>query len=125
MWTGTSEDQEAINEEEKRFVLFQIHDEIKDIEQDEKARKRAAKALKKYTEEHPEYQPLYDSANELYRINRDLIEVVFYHDRCSNTKTLAGQAFLYRKQFRDRFPDRYAFLFRCSDGDPAVEEYLN
>ena len=125
LWTGTSEDQEAITEEEKRFVLFQIHDEIKDIEQDEKARKRAAKALKKYTEEHPEYQPLYDSANELYRINRDLIEVVFYHDRCSNTKTLAGQAFLYRKQFRDRFPDRYAFLFRCSDGDPAVEEYLN
>ena len=125
MWTGTSEDQEAITEEEKRFVLFQIHDEIKDLSQDEKTRKRAAKALKKYMEEHPEYKPLYDSANELYRINKDLIEIVFYHDRYSDLKAMAGQAFLYRKYFRDRFPDRYAFLFRCSDEDRTVEDYLN
>jgi hypothetical protein len=92
---------------------------------EEKAQKRAGKALKKYAEEHPEYAPLYDSANELYRINKDLIEVVFYHDRYSDLKALAGQAYLYRKAFRDRFPDRYAFLFRCSDRDPVIEDYLN
>ncbi len=125
LWTGTSEDQEAISEEEKRFVLFQIHEEIRDISLEEKAQKRAGKALKKYAEEHPEYAPLYDSANELYRINKDLIEVVFYHDRYSDLKALAGQAFLYRKAFRDRFPDRYAFYFRCSDGDPVIEDCLN
>ena len=125
LWTGTSEDQEAIAEEEKRFELFTIHEEIKDIGQDEKTQKKAVKVLKKYMEEHPEYRPLYDSTNELYRINSDLIEVVFYHDRSVDLKTLAGQAFLYRKIFRDRFPDRYAFYFRCSDGDPVIEEYLN
>ncbi len=125
LWTGTSEDQEAISEEEKRYVLFKIHEEIKDIEQDEKTRKRANKALKKYMEEHPNFRPLYDSGNELYHINNDLIEIVFYHDRYSEMKTLAGQAFLYRKRFRDYFPDRYALLFHCSDEDRTVEDYLN
>ena len=125
LWTGLSEDQEAIIEEEKRFVLFQIHEKIKDLEQDEKTRNRAKKALKKYQILHPDYKPLYDSKNELYRINKDLIEIVFYHDRYSNSKALTGQAFLYRKMFREHFPDRYAFLFRCSDGDETVEDYLN
>ena len=125
LWTGTSEDQEAISEEEKRYVLFKIHEEIKDIEQDEKTRKRANKALKKYMEEHPNFRPLYDSGNELYHFNNDLIEIVFYHDRYSEMKTLAGQAFLYRKRFRDYFTDRYALLFHCSDEDRAVEDYLN
>ena len=125
LWTGLSEDVEAINEEEKRFVLFTIHEELKDISSDDKTRKKAIRSLKKYVEENPAYKPLYDSGNELYKISKDIIEIVFYHDKNSDPKVLAGQAFLYRKAFRKYYPDDYVLIFRCSDGDPVMEEQLN
>ena len=125
VWTGLSEDQEAITEEEKRFVLFTIHDKLKDIVCDEKTRKKANRALKKYTEDNPDYRFLYDSENELYKISKNFIEIVFYHDKNSDPKTLAGQVFLYRKAFRRHYPDDYALIFRCSDGDSMMEDLLN
>ena len=125
LWTGLSEDQDAIVEEEKRFVLFTIHDELKDISCDEKTRKKANRALKKYAEEHPEYKPLYDSKNELYRINKDIVEIVFYHDKNSDLKSLVGQAAMYRRCLERYGFDKGLLQIEASDGDADVADYLN
>ena len=87
-----------------RMFCYKVMKRLNVLTQSGIDQKEMWKGLKKYMEEHPEYAPLYDSANELYRINKDLIEVVFYHDRYSDLKALAGQA------------------FRCSQGSPLSRE---
>ena len=121
----SSDNLKAIRSEELLYALFRTHRKIKDVTMNDKAARRAKKALQQFIENNEGYRFVQDSVNELYKADDYNIEIVFYRDKDSDDKLLFGQMTLYR-YYMNRFCDAYYRLrFSCSDEDEQMKYILN
>jgi len=113
-------DHEDIEYEKLLFSLFKSHNQIKNTP----LVKKAYKTLREYTE-NTDYEFMQNSQNELYRINKQEIKIVFYHDKDVDVKQLIGQAKLYRHYMSLNCNQEYNLKFSVNDKDEFVEYILN
>ena len=125
LWSDLSGNLRSISEERKLFALFASRREIGDIEETEKRKKRAKKALKEYIQDHPEYQFIQNSPDQLYHLSGNELRILFYRDKESDLKKLIGQARLYRHWFSLYCREDVPLKFCTSDNDRNTEYHLN
>ena len=125
IWSSLDVDQKSIESEELLYTLFVAHKHIKDITTTDKLIKKARKDLNKYIEENNDYNFIQKSDLELYKVENDTIEILFYNHKDIDNKLLIGQANLYKQWIEYRFNNKYALRFRSFDNDKELERQMN
>lgn len=124
LWTDLNNN-EIIDREKLLYVIDASHKKIGDIPSNEKGYKRATRNLKKYKEEHEGYEFIRESRSELYKLGRNSLDIVFYHDKEIDERILIGQAQLYRYQLSSYYGKDVAVRFLSSDEDEQLNYYMN
>ena len=125
LWSSLQDNESSIELEEAIYSISASHKAIKDIKLSDKLIKKARRVLKTYLENHENYYFIQNSDNELYKIDRKNIEIVFYHDKDVEDKLLIGQAHLYKEMLNELLEYRYYIEFKTSDNDRELEAHLN
>ena len=118
LWSSL--DVDKINEEELLYSLNIAHKKIRDL----KTNRKAYKVLKEY-KENTKYKFIQNCKNELYRINKNELKIVFYHDKDSDNKSLIGQAKLYKHYLDLYYPNELEIKFYTSDNNEEINYLLN
>lgn len=116
IWSNINEDK--INEEELLYSLNVTHQKIKDIPSNKKAKKYLIN-------NYPDYKFVYNSKNEVYKIDKSNIEIIFYRDKDTDDKQLMGQARLYRYYLSIYYSHNFDITFKTTDKDSSLEYLLN
>ena len=125
LWSDLNETRETIEKEKLLCCLNAAHEAIGDIPVVDKLKKRANRSLKKYTEENSSYQFVKGSQSELYRLGKQSLDLLFYHDKDIEERLLIGQAQLYKYYLGKFLGEDAAVRFRTSDGNEELEYYMN
>ena len=125
LWSSLTNNSESIEAEQILYALFSAHKQIKDVKHTEKDYKKAQKALKKYISEHGSYNFVQNSRNELYKINDNKIEIVFYYSGQEDLKALIGQAQLYRYYINLYYKGYTEIKFKISTNNKTAETHIN
>ena len=91
MWSDFDRLNHTINIQEAIYVLNESHKKIGKIKVSDKIKKQAYKYL---INNYPEYRFIKDSYLEMYKIENNKLEILFYN--LDNDKEIIGQALLYR-----------------------------
>ena len=125
LWSNLNNNHEDIEKEQIIYALYAAHDHIGDIKVSDKVYRKAHRLLKQYIEEHPQYQFVRDSKNEIYWINGKEINFIFYYDKEIDQRYMIGQAYLYRYYLKN-FTDLDIFTkFRFLNKNDELSCYLN
>lgn len=125
LWSNLQDNQSSIELEEAIYSIYSAHKEIEDIKLSDKLARKAKKSLKTYIEDHENYYFIQNSNNEVYKIDRNNIEIVFYRDKDVEDKLLIGQAHLYKERLNELLKYKYFIEFKTSDNDRNLEKHLN
>ena len=125
LWSSFTNNSESIEAEQILYALFSAHKQIKDVKRTEKDYKKAQKTLKKYVSEHGSYSFVQNSRNELYKINDNKIEIVFYYGGEADLKALIGQAQLYRYYINLYYKGYTEIKFKTSTNNKTAETHIN
>jgi len=101
MWSSLNNNDEIINKEILRYSVYLNHEIIKDIKVNDKVYKKANRVLTKYIKDNKDYMFISGSKNEIYKIDNNLIEIIYYVDKSIDNKLLLGQSYLYKKSFNN------------------------
>ena len=124
LWSDLSND-EIIDREKLLYVLTAAHRRIGDLPDSEKGYKRAQRALKQFRENNEGYEFIRDSRSELYRLGKNSLDIVFYHDKQIDDRMLMGQAQLYRYHLSSLNGRDVAVRFSSSNSDEELDYYMN
>lgn len=125
LWSDLGDNKNSIEEEKKRYALYCAHNQIKDLDLDEKWYKRSQRTMKKFAEVNNEYKFISGSLNELYKLQGNDLLIVLYNDRQLDPKLLLGQAVLYRRYLKEYYDKDLNIRFMTSDGNQKIRELLN
>ena len=125
IWSSIDIDEKTIESEELLFTLFTAHKYIKDIKTTEKLIKKGKKELNKYIENNKEYNFIQNSNLELYKVDNNIVEILFYNHKDIDNKLLIGQANLYKQWVEHRFANTYILVFKSFDDDKELETQMN
>ena len=125
LWSRLNNNFADIEKEEIIYALFSAHNRIKDIEMPEPVMKKATKTLRQYIKQHPEYQFIQNSRNEIYKITDQEISFIFYYDKQVDQRLLIGQAYLY-KYYLNKFSQiKIVSNYRFVNRNEKLSDYLN
>lgn len=122
LWSDYDKNKQSIEQEELLYAIYRTQNKVKDIKLNEKQYKKSIRGTNKYLKEHSKYNLINGSNNQLYRlIDENNIEIVLYHDKDVDIKTLIGQAYLFRKYMND-FYKSINIKFKTNDNLKEIEE---
>lgn len=101
MWSSLYGNNEVIDEEVLRYKLNLIHSDNSDIKVNDTLYKKANRVLTKYIKENNEYIFIPGSKNEIYKVNKNSLEVIYYLDKGIDYRLLLGQSYLYKNEIKD------------------------
>ena len=81
LWSNISENSQIIHKEKLLYSLNAAHRKTGDIYEGEKGKRKIAKAMKTFIEENDGFALITGSQNELYRLGKESLDIVFYHDK--------------------------------------------
>ena len=125
IWSSLDINQKSIESEELLYTLFTAHRYIEDIKVTDKLLKKGRRDLNKYIDENKEYNFIQNSDLELYKIEDNTVEILFYNHKDIDNKLLIGQANLYKQKIENRFANKYLLIFRSYDNDIELEKQMN
>lgn len=121
LWT--SDNDEIIDEEEKIYAISLAHKKVNDVNYNEKLVKRINKNLK-LTTESTKYKFIQNSKTELYKLDDNELEIMYYHDKDIDERLLIGQAKLFKNELSILCP-RINVTFKTSDRLAKAEYLMN
>ena len=125
LWSNLNNNHEDIEQEQVIYALYAAHDHIGDIKVSDKIYKKAQRLLKQYVEQHPQYQFVRNSKNEIYRISDKEISFIFYYDKEIDQRYLIGQAYLYKYYLKNFTDLDITAEFRFLNKNDELSYYLN
>ena len=125
IWTSLNDNHSAIEKEEIIYALYSAHNRIGDVKTSDAIRRKAHKVLKQYVEEHPSYEFMQNSKNEIYHIDDKEINIILYYDKEIDQRLLIGQAYLYKYYLRLFSNLDLITKFRFVNKNETLSYYLN
>ena len=125
LWSDLSDNRKAIEREKLLYALFAAHETIGDITDSEKGYRKAKKELKAFMENEDGFEFVRASQNELYRLGRQSVDLVFYHDKNTDERLIIGQAQLYKYYLGKYLGKDAATRFLTQDKDETIEYLMN
>ena len=125
LWSNLNNNHEDIEKEQIIYALYAAHDRIGDIKTSDKVYRKAHKLMKQYIEEHPSYQFVRNSKNEIYKIDNREIGFIFYYDKEIDQRYLIGQAYLYKYYLKSFADFDISTKFRFLNKNDELSYYLN
>ena len=125
LWSDLSDNRKAIESEKLLYALFAAHETIGDITDSEKGYRKAKKELKAFMENEDGFEFVRASQNELYRLGRQSVDLVFYHDKNTDERLIIGQAQLYKYYLGKYLGKDAAIRFLTQDKDETIEYLMN
>ena len=122
IWSNV--DDKLIEEETNLYSIFLSHKIIGDINYEEKLKKKINKNLKKYLQENPKYKFIKNSNTELYKLNNNELEIVYYHDKDIDDRLLIGQATIFKNELSILNP-KINITFKTTDRTAKTEYLMN
>ena len=120
-----SENSQIIHKEKLLYSLNAAHRKTGDIYEGEKGKRKIVKAMKTFIEENDGFALITGSQNELYRLGKESLDIVFYHDKETDKRLLMGQAQLYRHYLSHYYGKEVLIRFLCHDRDEKIEYLMN
>ncbi len=125
LWSNLNNNHEDIEKEQIIYALYAAHDRIGDIIVSDALYRKAHRLMKQYIEEDPAYKFVRGSRNELYMIDGNRINFIFYYDRQIDQRYLIGQAYLYKYYLKDFADLEIISQFRFINRNEELSDYLN
>ena len=125
LWSNINENSQIIHKEKLLYSLNAAHRKTGDIYEGEKGKRKIAKAMKTFIEENDGFALITGSQNELYRLGKESLDIVFYHDKETDKRLLMGQAQLYRHYLSYYYGKEVLIRFLCHDRDEKIEYLMN
>lgn len=119
IWTLSDDLDEKINYELSLRTIFKVHNEIGDVKYDENDLKKIEKKFKDLIKA-TSYRYMNNSKTELYKLDKDNVSIMMYHDKDTDGKSLIGQARLYRYKYKDK-----KLSFEVTDHNTLIEFLMN
>lgn len=119
IWTLSDDLDEKINYELSLRTIFKVHNEIGDVKYDENDLKKIEKKFKDLIKA-TSYRYMNNSKTELYKLDKDNVSIMMYHDKDADGKSLIGQARLYRYKYKDK-----KLSFEVTDHNTLIEFLMN
>lgn len=121
LWSSLIDNNKVIKKQEILTILFDTHKQLKDVKYEKI--NTIKKALLPYLEKGYDFIP--NSVNELYKIDDNNVEIIFYNDKKIDQRILIGQAQLYRHYLSIKSPYDLNINFKTSNDDKAINYQLN
>jgi len=123
LWSNYEELNDIITKQQTIYALNATHKIINDIEINDKQKKKARKTLSEYLVKG--YEFVKDSDNEIYCLNNNRLEIMYYVDKDTDDKKLLGQSQLYRYYIKDKFKMDCDIIFSLSDNNREIINIIN
>lgn len=120
LWSSNEEDTNKI--EKIRYCLYLTHKQIGDIPLSDNKKKIAKRNMNKYLLTHNKYSYIQDSNTECYLINENNLEIIFFHNKDIDIRTIIGQSELYRYYLNKYYGEELNISFRTTDN--SIKDYL-
>ena len=120
LWTSDVFFEYRIDREILAIKINDAHKKIKDLEVSDSKRRNTHKLMQKLIQEHQGYRMVIGSYCDIYSVNNNVINFVFYKDKNTDIKCLLGKAILYRYYLKD-----YELKFKTIDNDGLFAEVIN
>lgn len=120
IWSNDDDYEKRIEKEEIAYCLGVVHDRINDLPISEEKKKKARKTLAKIED----YSFIRGSETEIYQINENNLDIIFYHDKDIEARLILGQKCLYEHYLYDIYPYDLNVSYRTSDDDEAINRLL-
>ncbi len=125
LWSDLHDNSATIEKEKLRYALFAAHEKTGDYLKEEGQRKKARRNLKNLIEEDPSFAFVKGSQNELYRIGKESLDILFYQDKETDIRQLIGQAQLYKYFLGILLGKDAAVRFLSSEQNKTTEHLMN
>lgn len=120
IWSGEKDQIEIIDEEEIGAALALAHEKTLDI----KNYKRIPNDVKKYLKENDKVHLIHTSMTNMYKVTDNKVNVILYHTKSDDIRTIIGQTILYKKYFKKYYPKDVELEFKTIDNIFSDKDYI-
>ena len=120
LWNNYDELNNIIDKQEIIYALNITHKDIKDIKLNDKQQRKAKRVLK----DIEGYDFIQNSCNEIYKIDNNILEIMFYNDKTIDDKLIIGQASLYDYYLKQIYHSEYDIRYKTNDDEINLNEII-
>lgn len=124
IWSSSSNAEKIINNEEIGVCLALAHKKTGNILLTPTKQKEMLKRINNYLDVNPMYRRISNSSN-LYKVEDNILTVIFYNNSESDISMVIGQAILYKKYIKDFYPNNIDIIFKTIDNNQEFYEVVN
>lgn len=125
IWSSGLDQEDNINKEEIGVCLSLAHKRTGDIKLADKKIESIQKETKEYIRKNPEFRRVLGSYGNIFSVNGNNLEIIFYHNKDIDIRMVIGQAILYRKYVSDYYPNPLNITLKTYDNDPEFSEVVS